>query len=118
MEHYLSDRNSTYHVLYYTSRGALLGQEITQGVHHEGSTQQHIALKVNGLTTELHLAPNTKRYINVAETTFVIWVKGKVGLPKFYSQFTRSMQKSILQICEQVAWALHFCMSFISIFYL
>ena len=82
MEHYLSDRNSTYHVLYYTSRGALLGQEITQGVHRDGSTQQHIALKVNGLTTELHLAPKHKKIYKCSRNHICDLGEGESGFTK------------------------------------
>ena len=51
-------KDNTYHVLYYTSRGALAWTiKIAQWVHHVGSIRRPIASWTNALTTELHLAP-------------------------------------------------------------
>ena len=51
-------QGSTYHSLYYTSRGALAGtRNSSMGPPHEGSIRRPIAPWVNALTTELHLAP-------------------------------------------------------------
>ena len=51
-------QDSTCHGLCYTSRGALTGTRTSSmGPPHEGSIRQPIALWVNALTTEIHLAP-------------------------------------------------------------
>ena len=61
-------QDSTYHGLYYTSRGALAGtRNSSMGSPHEGSIRRPIAPWANALTTELHLAPrhwDTKYKIN------------------------------------------------------
>ena len=52
--------DNTYHVLCYTSRGALAGtRNSSMGQSHEGSIRRPIAPWANALTTELHLAPHT-----------------------------------------------------------
>ena len=51
-------RDSTYHSLCYTSRGALAGtRKSSMGSPHEGLIRRPIAPWANALTTELHLAP-------------------------------------------------------------
>ena len=56
-------QDSTYHSLCYTSRGALAGtKNSSMGSPHEGSIRRPIAPWANALTTELHLAPQVKRY--------------------------------------------------------
>ena len=51
-------QDSTYHSLWYTSRGALAGtRNSSMGPPHEGSIRRPIAPWANALTTELHLAP-------------------------------------------------------------
>ena len=50
-------QDSTYHGIYYTSRGALAGtRNNSMGPPHEGSIRRPIAPWANALTTELHLA--------------------------------------------------------------
>ena len=50
-------QDSTYHDLWYTSRGALAEtRNSSMGPPHEGSTRRPIAPWANALTTELHLA--------------------------------------------------------------
>ena len=49
-------QDSTYHCLWYTSRGALAGtRNSSMGSPHEGSIRRPIAPWANALTTELHL---------------------------------------------------------------
>ena len=56
-------QDSTYHGLWYTSRGALAGtRNSSMGPPHEGSIRRPIAPRANALTTELHLAPWLMRY--------------------------------------------------------
>ena len=51
-------KDSTYHSLCYTSRGALAGtRNSSMGPPHEGSIRRPISPWANALTTELHLAP-------------------------------------------------------------
>ena len=52
-------QDSTYHIVCYTSRGALAGtRNSSMGPPHEGSIWWPIAPWANALTTELHLAPS------------------------------------------------------------
>ena len=51
-------QDNTYHGLWYTSRGALVGtRNSSMDPPHEGSIRRPIAPWANALTTELHLAP-------------------------------------------------------------
>ena len=51
-------QDDTYHVLCYTSRGALAGtRNSSMGPPHEGSIRRPITPWANALTTELYLAP-------------------------------------------------------------
>ena len=53
-------QDSTYHGLYYTSRGALAGtRNSSMGPPHEGLIWRPITPWANALTTELHLAPTS-----------------------------------------------------------
>ena len=55
-------QDSTYHGLYYTSRGALAGtRNSSMGSPHEGSIRRPIAPWANALTTKLHLTPLVKK---------------------------------------------------------
>ena len=54
--------DNTYHGLCYTSRGALAGtRNSSMGPPHEGSIRRPNALWADALTTELHLAPPSRR---------------------------------------------------------
>ena len=56
-------QDSTYHSLYYTSRGALAGTRSSSvGSPHEGSIQRPIAPWANALTMDLHLARVVKTH--------------------------------------------------------
>ena len=60
---------STYHSLYFTSRGALAGMKnSSMGPLHEGSIRRPIAPWANALTTELHLAPRRQELTDVSLT--------------------------------------------------
>ena len=51
-------QDNTYHILCYTSRGALAGtRNSSMGPPHEGSIRRPIAPWANAFTMELHLAP-------------------------------------------------------------
>ena len=59
-------QDSTYHILCYTSRGALaVTRNSSMGSPHEGSIRRPIAPWANTLTTELHLSPWLTRMLEI-----------------------------------------------------
>ena len=78
-------QDSTYHGLWYTSRGALAGTwNSSVGSPHEGSILRPIAPWANALTTELYLAPLSVYMPNFV--TSILYVS-KVGESRLWCIF-------------------------------
>ena len=68
-------QDSTYHILFYTSCGALSGtRNSSMGPPHEGSIRRPITPWANALTTELHLAPLVFNVIQLDGRAPSVWM--------------------------------------------
>ena len=67
-------QDCTYHGLCYTSRGALAGtRNSSMGPPHKGSIRRPIAPLAYALTTELHLAHESKSALDKSDIIFMIY---------------------------------------------